>query len=172
MRRARGRASKNDAEFAELHKRGKAMLKKLFPMLCLLLVACQTPEPVKEIVIPKDSIIEMLKDNVQIAIPDPTVLTCDTQWPESSCIGMDDRSHIFFTGINRETDMAFIIDIKRTRDMAYVQSCKFQLSLVHEGTHCQSSTMPDAKALESIMVALKIKWPKLLEQVLQGILLK
>ena len=169
MRRARGRASKNDAEFAELHKRGKAMLKKLFPMLCLLLVACQNDAL---IVIPQDSIIEILKDGVQAAVPEPTILTCDTQWPESACIGMDDRSHILFTGMNRETDMAFILDIVRTRDVAYLQTCKFRWSLVHLGTNCQSSTMSDAKALESLTVSLKIKWPKLLEQVLQGILLK
>ena len=188
------------------------MLERIFPILCLLLLACQsdapriisedvipvrsptptntptplptatptlvptntptpvptaTPTPTPTPIAPQDSLIGMLKEGVQAAIPEPTVLTCDTQWPESACIGMDDNN-IFFTGVNRESDLAFIVDIARSKDIAHVQTCKFQWSLVHEGIDCNSNYLSDAEAVGSLVISMNEKWPKLLQQVLQG----
>lgn len=138
------------------------------PLLVLLLLACACVREVPVDTEATDNIIASLKEYIAAGLNgEPEFLVCDTQWPESACIGVE-VGGLMFSGMNRETNRAFAIIIEYRDMFANVHTCQFEW-LAPETISCDTS-MPDKETAKlSLGYVLATKWPKLGDQLTSSV---
>ena len=111
-----------------------------------------------------DAIVTKLKEHITAGlIGEPEILVCDTQLPESACIGIE-VGGLIFSGMNRETGRAFAIAIEYHDLLANVQTCQFEWLTPAATMLCDTDILDKEEAKLSLAYAVMTKWPELADK--------
>ena len=123
-----------------------------------------SPDTLNSTPIAADAIVTKLKEYITAGlIGEPEILVCDTQWPESACIGIE-VGGLLFSGMNRETGRAFAIAIDYHDLLANVQTCQFEWLTPAATMLCDTDILDKEEAKLSLAYAVMTKWPELADK--------